>query len=650
MTATQGTPSLQQTLTSPQQHPPHPVPQQQLMLPQQQPQGQFTPQRIQQLSPSARRNLVQALNFSPPEELPGTSRTVRPQSGQGLFNPDQLQRLRALEMEAPTLYGAPTMHEQVGSTSTASSAVQAEVQRQLQEFMNQHRNETVDLRQQVEQLRRERNELRAMHSHLPEGDSVPRGDRAMHSHLPEGDSVPGGDRAMHSHLPEGDSIPRGDRAMHSHLPGGDSLPRGDRATHSHLPGGDQRVHSQQVPGGDQRMHSQLPGGDQQMHSQLPGGDQRMHSQLPGGDQRMHSQLPGGDQMHSQLPGGDQRTHSQLHGGDQMHSQLPGGDQRMHSQLPGGDQQMHSQLPGGDQRTHSQLPGGDQQMHSQLPGGDQRTHSQLPGGDQGEDESGEKEADRSQSPDPQGKTQPTPMELLGVIATGMRQLQEVQIKQMDKRDGPEVVKPGISSLPQLDAPGKDTSPVDIQDWLEEVGSIMGDLSDTSHEWWTGVREVADEHYKKWVTATPMEKLTLALPRNPKLEHGKYGRVNARAAGMILGALPAEVKSEMVTKKVTGSSLSLGVQAPYDLQAGRRAGENAVAGAVDNSRGCVHTGAGGAGAQEVGQMVFTCQGPDGGGPRPSSHGEGLGFDRRSGPGEEPRCLAQNHNDEEQTAAGQ
>eukprot|EP00439_Symbiodinium_sp_Y106_P078312 s1633_g17.t1 len=156
---------------------------------------------------------------------------------------------------------------------------------------------------------------------------------------------------------------------------------------------------------------------------------------------------------------------------------------------------------------------------------------------------------------EGKTQPTPMELLGVIATGMRQLQEVQIKQMDKRDGPEVVKPGISSLPQLDAPGKDTSPVDIQDWLEEVGSIMGDLSDTSHEWWTGVREVADEHYKKWVTATPMEKLTLALPRNPKLEHGKYGRVNARAAGMILGALAAEVKSEMVTKKVTGSSLSL-----------------------------------------------------------------------------------------------
>ncbi|CAE7777630.1 GIP [Symbiodinium sp. KB8] len=148
-----------------------------------------------------------------------------------------------------------------------------------------------------------------------------------------------------------------------------------------------------------------------------------------------------------------------------------------------------------------------------------------------------------------------MELLGVIATGMRQLQEVQLKQMEKKDTPEVVKPGISSLPMLDSPGKETSPVDIQDWLEEVGSIMGDLSDTSHEWWKAVREVAGDHYKRWVTATPMEKLALALPKDAKLEHGKYGRVNSRAAGMILGALPTEVKSEMVTKKCTGSSTSL-----------------------------------------------------------------------------------------------
>ena len=156
----------------------------------------------------------------------------------------------------------------------------------------------------------------------------------------------------------------------------------------------------------------------------------------------------------------------------------------------------------------------------------------------------------------GQPAPSTMELLGVIATGMRQLQDVQLRQLEKKtDAPEVVKPGISSLPTLSAPGQDTSPVDIQDWLEEAGGVMTDLSDSSWEWWLQTRELAESHYLKWVKSTPMEKISLAMPKNPGLEQGRYGRVNARAAGMVLAALPSEVKSEMITKKVTGSTASL-----------------------------------------------------------------------------------------------
>ena len=152
--------------------------------------------------------------------------------------------------------------------------------------------------------------------------------------------------------------------------------------------------------------------------------------------------------------------------------------------------------------------------------------------------------------------PSTMELLGVITTGMRQLQDVQLRQLEKKsDAPEVVKPGISALPVLSAPGQDTSPVDIQDWLEEAGSVMTDLSDSSWEWWLQIKTLAEEHYRKWIKSTPMEKISLAMPKIPSLEQGRYGRVNARAAGMVLAALPAEVKSEMITKKVTGSTSSL-----------------------------------------------------------------------------------------------
>ena len=108
-------------------------------------------------------------------------------------------------MEAPTLYGMPANPEH-GSASTASSAVQAEVQRQLQEFMQHHRGETAELRQQVERLKQERQELQRL-----------AGDRALHSQ-----PLPQGDRALHSQ-----QLPQGDRALHSQ-----QLPQGDRALHS----------------------------------------------------------------------------------------------------------------------------------------------------------------------------------------------------------------------------------------------------------------------------------------------------------------------------------------------------------------------------------------------------------------------------------
>ncbi|CAE6936887.1 GIP [Symbiodinium sp. CCMP2592] len=166
---------------------------------------------------------------------------------------------------------------------------------------------------------------------------------------------------------------------------------------------------------------------------------------------------------------------------------------------------------------------------------------------------ERDAERAE---PTPTSGPSTLELLGFIATGMKQLQDVQLKQMEKKsDVPEVVKPGVSSLPLLNAPGQDTSPVDIQDWLEEVGGVMTDLSDSSWEWWTQAKELAEAHYRKWVKSTPLEKISLAMPRSPSLEQGRYGRVNARAAGMVLAALPQEVKTEMIIKKVSGSTASL-----------------------------------------------------------------------------------------------
>ena len=122
-----------------------------------QPQHPFaTPQQQeQQRAPTTRvRSVHQALEFSPPEQLPGAS----PQSGGigPLFDHGQVQRMRAMEASAPHLYGSPRFPP----SSTSSSEIQAEVQRQMKIFMERHGGESRRLASEVEALKRERDSLR----------------------------------------------------------------------------------------------------------------------------------------------------------------------------------------------------------------------------------------------------------------------------------------------------------------------------------------------------------------------------------------------------------------------------------------------------------------------------------------------------------
>ena len=468
-----------------------------------------------------------------------------------LFTSEQVARLGRFEREAPLLYRPPS--------STSSEEVQAEVQRQLRDYVERHDGEAQRLKEEIERLQMECERLsKSQHA-------VPGGDRATTAHY----AVPGGDRATTEHY----AVPGGDRATTAHY----AVPGGDRATSVHYA----------VPGGDRATtaHYAVPGGDRATtaHYAVPGGDRAtsVHYAVPGGDRATsaHYTVPGGDRatsVHYAVPGGDRATTE--------HYAVPGGDRATteHYAVPGGDRTVEEREDGRGNRVP--VAGGDPTSRDlgarRATEGSRGTteYFDLLEGDKAlrEDQqkatvvSTETPNGRKEEPTKPSSSTPSTMELLGVIATGMRQLQEVQLRQLEKRsDVPEVVKPGISSLPTLSQPGQDTSPVDIQDWLEEAGSVMTDLSDSSWEWWLQVKDYAEEHYKKWVRSTPMEKISLAMPKNASLEQGRYGRVNARAAGMVLAALSPEVKSEMITKKVTGSTLSLILSSSRcTVQEGRR----------------------------------------------------------------------------------
>ncbi|CAE7934645.1 RE1, partial [Symbiodinium sp. KB8] len=143
----------------------------------------------------------------------------------------------------------------------------------------------------------------------------------------------------------------------------------------------------------------------------------------------------------------------------------------------------------------------------------------------------------------------------LIAGGVAQLQAAMLKQMstDKTGErtPETVKPGTTVLPSLPPVRSESASVDLLDWMELIEAPMCDLSDGSAAWWKQVRSKAAFAYDKWVVSGPMERLSITPEGTNDLEEGRWSRVNSRAASMVLTALDESIRSELVSRRMTGS---------------------------------------------------------------------------------------------------
>ena len=100
-----------------------------------------------------------------------------------------------------------------------------------------------------------------------------------------------------------------------------------------------------------------------------------------------------------------------------------------------------------------------------------------------------------------------------------------------------------------------SAVALQDWIEVIDGPLRDISDSSSWWWDSVKQRAQESYKKWVASGPYERLSLKPPTAEDLEKGKYSRLSARTAGMMLQAMSGVVRAEMVARAITRSPVAL-----------------------------------------------------------------------------------------------
>ena len=499
-----------------------------------------------------------------------------------LFTEASMLRMRQMEASAPLLY-ARREFATTGPSSASSGDIQAEVRRQLAEFMSERDEEGRRLRAQVEALAYENSELRSRMYEDVQGRQVFSKSSSVPQSLPRfgwlrglGNLIGSGPSFRSMDLrPHGVSESGFDLAFHSSTPMDyQASTRHAIASSSSNPQVPQLVHpGPHVP----KVGSQVPTGHQvpQVGS-VPTGPQlpQVGSQvLPTGHQvpQVGSQvLPTGHQVpqvgSQVLPTGHQVP--------QVGSQVPTGHQvpQVGSQVPTGHQvpQAASQVPTGHEvpQVGSQaLPTGHQvpQVGSQvLPTGHQvpqvgpqvqpQVSAQVPQSGYQAPSSSDPQAHEAGCQGNGGFNEDTGVSLdpLSVVLTGMAQLQGLVT---DLATSPkasqrtEVIKPGVTSLPDLPPLGGDAC-LAFSDWLHNAKPALGDVSDNSEELWNMVVSEATAWYNTYLRLDPLGRLTLKPDPSAELSQTRWQRLSRRIETMILQATPASVKEEISSARVSG----------------------------------------------------------------------------------------------------
>lgn len=96
-------------------------------------------------------------------------------------------------------------------------------------------------------------------------------------------------------------------------------------------------------------------------------------------------------------------------------------------------------------------------------------------------------------------------------------------------------------------------------------LMADISHSAKAWWEESLSIAQEHYARWLTMSPLERLRAkpAVVVEPALQ-----RIEQRGIAMLLGALPDQLRRDLVS----GRQLSV-VRILYRLHVAYQPGSGA-----------------------------------------------------------------------------
>ena len=384
---------------------------------------------------------------------------------------------------------------------------------------------------------------RAAHLHAPEAHQ----DRAWHLHAAEAHQ----DRAWHLHAPEAHQ----DRAWHLHA----AEPAGHRAAHLHAPEAhqDRAWHLHAEPAGHRAAHLHAPEAHQDrawhLHAAEPHQDRAWH---------LHAAEPHRDRAwQGMMPTADHPGHrAYQHGGEEeegVRAQQPGVcEQRRHLQGDGvavrPPQAPITGQCGG--RTLGVGPGGVDERG---------THGEL--GVQG----GAEARDVPTPPEARAQWIEREMKMLQgelerIKPQGMSGAYWGQPVQRYAELGGETAGKGRPRgwgvgeekeeslrqvpivLPKLVEPGGKNSMLDAGDWLAQLRPLVSDVCGGALRWWDNLMDATMTPYRKWLQAGPLEKLHIKAPTLQETSAGST-RLDQRVTMMIMGAIPAGVRQEIVASR-------------------------------------------------------------------------------------------------------
>ena len=168
--------------------------------------------------------------------------------------------------------------------------------------------------------------------------------------------------------------------------------------------------------------------------------------------------------------------------------------------------------------------------------------------------------RARTPSPPAPAQQSPGSPMDTLAKGIQQLQELQAQALARSatssTSMELVKHGTMTLAALpDMKVGCEAALDFQDWLEVAATSLSDLSEQSGEWWRAVIASTEETYRKWLAATPLERLSLAPDNTEALTSGRWQRLNARVSALLLSAMGVDLRADMISQRISQDAVKM-----------------------------------------------------------------------------------------------